>query len=371
MTTSAADQAQKITTGARYASDIPLRIIARTAGSCVLALCLLFLAGCSEGSGELKLEGATMGTTWHVTLILPADLDVGPSWLQQGIEARLEAVNASMSTYRPDSEISRFNAAPVDEWFPVSNDFYLVLSAAIAISRKSQGAYDVTVGPLVNLWGFGPGGDLAQPPDPESIAAQLERVGQDKLRLDGDGARIKKLAELYLDFSSIAKGFAVDDVASWLSGAGIDNYLVEVGGEMRVAGLSARGDAWRIGIEQPDASSTILARAIRLDNVAVATSGDYRNYFEVDGVRYSHSIDPRTGYPVAHELVSVTVVHPSSMIADGWATALVVLGATEAWKVAQAEGLAVYFIQRDGDGYQSRHTEAFATFIEGQQQQGQ
>ena len=371
MTISAANQALYGTPGARSAADYPFRIIAREAGSIMLVLCLLFAAGCSDRSRELKLAGATMGTTWHVTVILPADLDVGQSSLQQGIEARLEAVNASMSTYRPDSEIRRFNAAPVDEWVSVSRDFYRVLSAAMVIGRQSQGAYDVTVGPLVDLWGFGPGGEVAQPPKDESIAAQLDLVGQDKLRVDGDGARVKKLAELSLDFSSIAKGFAVDQVASWLDEAGIENYLVEVGGEMRVAGLSGRGDAWRVGIEQPDGGSLTVARAIQLDNAAVATSGDYRNYFEVDGVRYSHSIDPRTGYPVAHELVSVTVVHPSSMIADGWATALVVLGATEAWKVAQAEGLAVYFIQRGGNGFQSSHTEAFSAYLEGQQQQGQ
>lgn len=334
----------------------------------VLAICLLALYACSDHSREIKLAGATMGTTWHVTAIAPAGGDLDAGVLQSGIEERLEAVNASMSTYRRDSEISRFNRAPVEEWFQVSPDFYLVLSAAMAIGWESRGAYDVTVGPLVNLWGFGPDGSVSVAPDPEAIRETLERVGQDKLRVDGEGYRVRKLADLYLDFSSIAKGFAVDEVARWLAGEGIEDFLVEVGGEMRVSGLSGRGDPWRIGIERPEAGVMAVERTVRLQNVAVATSGDYRNYFEVEGRRYSHSIDPRTGYPVAHELVSVTVVHPSSMHADAWATALTVMGAEQAWAVAQAAELAVYFIQRSGDGFSSRHTDAFARYLEPEQQ---
>jgi FAD:protein FMN transferase len=330
----------------------------------LLALSALVLASCTQQPGQLQLAGATMGTTWHVTAILPPGSSLEQQYLQQGIETRLEAVNASMSTYRPDSEISRFNTAPVDEWFEVSSDFYLVLSAAMAISWQSDGAYDVTVGPLVNLWGFGPTGEAPKPPTEETITAVLERVGQDKLRVDGEGSRVKKLSELYLDFSSIAKGFAVDEVARWLSGEGVENFLVEVGGEMRVSGLSGRGDAWRVAIEQPESRSVRIAEAIRLPNAGVATSGDYRNYFEQDGIRYSHTIDPRSGKPVAHELVSVTVVHPSTMMADGWATALTVLGEEQAWEVAQAQGLAVYFILREGDGFNSRYTDAFSLYLE-------
>lgn len=362
--TSADKPPQNHPVGARSAGDCFARSIARRAGSYVLGLCFLLLAACTEQPQPLKLAGATMGTTWNVTAILPAGTTTEPGDLQQGIEERLEAVNASMSTYQANSEISRFNAASVDEWFEVSTDFYLVLSAAMAISWQSDGAYDVTVGPLVNLWGFGPAGIVLEPPAEQEITGLMERVGQDKLRVDGEGSRVKKLAELYLDFSSIAKGFAVDEVARWLSGEGVENFLVEVGGEMRVSGLSGRGDAWRVAIEQPDSGSVGIAQAIRLPNAGVATSGDYRNFFELDGVRYSHTIDPRTGYPVAHELVSVTVVHPSTMMADGWATALTVLGAERAWEVAQGQGLAVYFIMREGEGYRSRHTDAFSPYLE-------
>lgn len=329
----------------------------------LLALGLIALTACSEQQRQLKLSGPTMGTSWHVTAVVPAGLAIDDTSLLQGIESRLEAVNASMSTYRPESEISRFNDSPANEWFPVSRDFYQVLSAAMAISWQSQGAYDVTVGPLVNLWGFGPGGTV-EPPSETMIEEALESVGQDKLRVDGDGSRVKKIAELYLDFSSIAKGFAVDEVARWLTGEGIVDFLVEVGGEMRVSGVSTRGDAWRVAIERPDSATIEIAQAIRLENVAVATSGDYRNFFELDGVRYSHSIDPRTGYPVAHELVSVTVVHPSAMLADGWATALTVLGSDDAWAVAQAQGLAVYFIVREGDVFRRRFTTPFEPYLE-------
>ncbi len=330
-----------------------------------LAIALLaLLAACVESPREVKLAGATMGTTWHATVIVPRGGALDAQMLQSGIEAQLEAVNASMSTYRPDSEISRFNAAPVDAWFEVSADFYMVLSTAMAVGWQSDGAYDVTVGPLVNLWGFGPDGAVQTAPDAAQIAATLPRVGQDKLRVNGETFQVRKQAELYLDFSSIAKGFAVDQVARWLVGLGIDNFLVEVGGEMRVAGLSARGDAWRIGIEAPETGQITLARTLRLGNAAVATSGDYRNYFDVDGVRYSHTIDPRNGRPVTHELVSVTVVHPSSMLADAWATALIVLGTEQARAVAEAEGLAVYFIERDGEGFRSRYTAALEPYLE-------
>ncbi len=327
------------------------------------ALALALLAACNGRPEPVRLAGETMGTSWHVTVI-PGTGSPTPDVLQQGIGAVLEAVNLSMSTYRADSEISRFNALPVDEWFTLSPDFYAVLSTAMAIGWQSKGAYDVTVAPLVDLWGFGPAGPVSEPPSDDAVTEVLERVGQDHLRLDGDGLRLLKRSPVSLDFSSIAKGFAVDRVAQWLSGQGLENYLVEVGGEMRLAGLSGRGDPWRIAIERPDSGDRAAEEAIRVSEVGVATSGDYRNFFELDGKRYSHSIDPRRGYPVAHDLVSVTVVHPSAMVADGWATALVVSGYEDAMAVAQEQGLAVYFIRREGDAFIASHTPAFSRYLE-------
>ena len=327
------------------------------------ATLLALLAACSERPGPIRLTGESMGTSWHVTVI-PDPGSPSQDALQQGIESVLEAVNLSMSTYRQDSEISRFNAQPVDEWFAISPDFYTVLSAAMAIGWQSHGAYDVTVAPLVDLWGFGPAGPVAEPPSDDAVTAVLERVGQDHLRLDGEQQRLLKRSPVSLDFSSIAKGFGVDRVAQWLSGQGLENYLVEVGGEMRLAGLSGRGDPWRIAIEQPDSADRTAAEAIRVSDVGVATSGDYRNFFELDGKRYSHSIDPRRGYPVAHDLVSVTVVHPSAMVADGWATALIVLGYEDAMAVAREQGLAVYFIRRQGEAFTASHTPGFSHYLE-------
>ena len=235
----------------------------------------------------------------------------------------------------------------------------------MAVGWQSEGAYDVTVAPLVDLWGFGPAGQVGAPPADDRITDVLENVGQDYLRLDGEGGyRLLKTRPVSLDFSSIAKGYGVDLVARWLDARGLDRYLVEVGGEMRLAGMSGRGDPWRVAIERPESALRTAEQAISVTDVAIATSGDYRNYFEVDGQRFSHSIDPRRGYPVSHDLVSVTVLDNSAMRADAWATALVVLGQERAMAVATQQGLAVYFIQRQGDTLHSSHSPAFAPFLE-------
>lgn len=329
---------------------------------CLLAAALL--AGCQGEPDAITLSGQSMGTTWHVTLV-PVTGMPDKAILQAGIEAELERVNQSMSTYRQDSEISRFNALEPDAWFPVSADFHAVLSTAMAVGWQSEGAYDVTVGPLVDAWGFGPGGPVGSPPADDRVSDILENVGQDYLRLDAeDGHRVLKTRPVSLDFSSLAKGYAVDLVARWLSGQGLDRHLVEVGGEMRLSGMSGRGDPWRVAIERPESAIRTAEQAISLTDVAVATSGDYRNYFELDGQRFSHSIDPRRGYPVAHDLVSVTVLDPSAMRADAWATALVVLGQERAMAVATEQGLPVYFIQRRDDALHSSHSPAFAPFLE-------
>jgi thiamine biosynthesis lipoprotein len=303
-----------------------------------------------------------MGTTWHVSYIAPASAP-NIEQLQKGIQEQLEKVNRSMSTYRADSEISRFNALESNAWFESSPDFFRVLTTALDVGRKSEGAYDVTVAPLVDLWGFGPDGSIEVPPTDEQVAAVMSRIGQKNLRLDEKKLGVMKVQNLSLDFSSLAKGYAVDQVAGWLHAQGVVRFMVEVGGEMRLSGLSGRDDPWRIAIERPESSGRLVEITIALTNLAVATSGDYRNYFEANGRHYSHSIDPRTGYPVTHDLVSVTVVHPSCMIADAWATALTVLGAERAMAVAQAQGLAVYFIRRADDGFVHSHTPQFSGYL--------
>ncbi|MEZ5502612.1 MAG: FAD:protein FMN transferase [Halioglobus sp.] len=320
------------------------------------------LGGCGGAIEPVKLAGDTMGTTWHVTYIAAPD---GPAQnqLRDGIQGQLDAVNSSMSTYQPDSEISRFSALQTNTWFKVSPEFFQVLTTALDIGAKSEGAYDVTVAPLVNLWGFGPTKTQDEPPGQDTIEEVKRHLGQGNIRVDRDRLSIMKVSDLSLDFSSLAKGYAVDRVAQWLLEQGVQRFVVEVGGEMRLAGLSGRGDPWHIAIERPDASGRAVAATMEVTNVAIATSGDYRNYFEANGHHYSHIIDPRTGYPVAHDLVSVTVVNASCMVADAWATALTVLGPERAMAVAQAQGLAVYFIRKAGDEFVHSHTPAFSPYL--------
>ena len=326
-------------------------------------LASLLLYACSEQGGVSRLSGRTMGTSWSISY-LPEAQSPGSESLQRGVSDILAAINSSMSTYLPNSEISRFNTSKPGEWFPVSSGFFAVLEAALHIGEGSGGAYDVTVGPLVDRWGFGPGHRLPDVPDDKEIRALLEGVGQGKLQLDRSRPAILKPSGLSLDFSSIAKGYAVDKVSEYLRTQQIVNFLVEVGGEIRLSGRSGHGDTWRIAIEQPDGGAQGIARAIALTDVAIATSGDYRNYFELNNKRYSHSIDPTTGHPIEHDLVSVTVIHPSAMFADGWATALTVLGEARAMEVAQQQALAVYFIRREEDSFLSSHSDAFRPYLQ-------
>jgi thiamine biosynthesis lipoprotein len=318
---------------------------------------LLLLAGCGARAPESeRLQGATMGTTWSLVLVGTGQRD----GLQDELEATLEAVNASMSTYRQDAEISAINRLPPGEPIAVSAAFATVLEAALAVGEGSDGAYDVTVGPLVDLWGFGAASeDEWSLPAPGEIAAVRGAVGQSLLDWKPGQRTLSKRAPVALDFSSIAKGYAVDRLAEVLEKRGYGNYLVEIGGEMRAAGESPRGDAWRVAIERPVPGQRAAALGLELVDSAIATSGDYRNFVEYQGKRYSHTIDPRTGYPVTHDLVSVTVLHESCMMADAWATALSVAGPDEALRLAEANGLAVYLLRRQGDGLIAASSSAF------------
>ncbi len=329
---------------------------------CLFLLCAVLLVGCGDESDVSHLTGRTMGTSWNITY-QPAPGGHSEEQLSQRVSGVLKEIDSSMSTYRQSSEISRFNREQPGQWFSVSASFLDVLEAALVVGKGSSGAYDVTVGPLVNRWGFGPGHKVADIPSKEETQELLEGVGQNMLQVDRPGLRILKSSGLSLDFSSIAKGYAVDQVADFLESQQIDDFLVEVGGEIRVSGRSGRGDLWRIAIEQPDGTRGV-ARAVELTDLAVATSGDYRNYFEQDGKRYSHSIDPRTGHPIEHDLVSVTVIHASAMMADAWATALTVLGGDHAMELAQEQQMAVYFIRRVEDSFVESHSDAFASYLQ-------
>jgi thiamine biosynthesis lipoprotein len=303
-----------------------------------------------------------MGTLYTVKIVDPPR-SVDPQALRAGIDRLLRQVDTRMSTYMPDSELSRFNAARTGDWIAVSPGLVTVLKEALRVSEATGGAFDVTVGPLVNLWGFGPGGGADELPSDGALQAALARVGYRHLHLrDSPPAVSKDRPDLYVDLSAIAKGYAVDRVTEYLASQDMENYMVEVGGEVRARGHNARGTRWRIAIERPSAHGRAVQLIVALDDAGVATSGDYRNYFERDGYRYSHTIDPTTGRPITHTLASVTVIAPSTMHADALATGLMVLGPQKGYALAGRLGLAAFFILKIEDGFRERTTPAFIPY---------
>lgn len=317
----------------------------------VLAFCCI--AACGDSDHPVQAGGSVFGTSWSLTYLNAPD-HVTDADVHSAVEAAFATVNESMNHYDPNSLISLFNALSVKTPVEVDWDFAYVLSAALDLAKVTQGAYDVTVNPLSDLWGFGPAGPTQFPSD-DDIRAALESVGSEHLEWRSDIRRLSKLTSgVELDFSSLAKGYAVDLAADALDGMGVARYMLEIGGEVRVRGRSPRGDAWRIAIERPEPGVRGgVHAALSLVDTGVATSGDYRNFFEHEGIRYSHLIDPRIGYPVRHDVVSVTVVHGSAMMADAWATALTVMGSTEALAMAEARDLAIYLITQSGDSTQA------------------
>lgn len=298
-----------------------------------------------------------MGTTWSVKLASASPASTVA--VRGDIQAQLDRVVEQMSTWAPGSDISRYNAADADTWHALPAEFGDVVSHALSLARDTGGAYDPTVGPLVNLWGFGPDGERTEPPLDSAIRDMKARVGWARVTVDADGRRIHQPGGVYLDLSSIAKGFAVDQVARSLDAAKITDYLVEIGGELRARGRKPDGQPWRIAIQSPSRDQRDVAEVLELDDMSVATSGDYRIHFENEGRRYSHTIDPRSGHPVDHSLVSVTVVHRHCMHADALATALTVLGPVDGLAFARRHDLAVLFIEQRGDTFIERTTPAF------------
>jgi FAD:protein FMN transferase len=297
-----------------------------------------------------EFVGETMGTTFSVKLRLPPEFPLGSEALFDAIQGELDAVNGTMSTYQPDSDLSRFNEWDSTEPFEVSPEVADVMRHALQVSRETNGAFDITVGPLVNAYGFGPDLRVDMPTDDE-LALLYLRVGYDKLSVDPEKNVVSKSrGDVYCDLSAIAKGYGVDRVATKLEELGITDYFVEVGGEVRGRGVNFEGQPWRVGIEQPVAGERAVRKVVPLHDAAMATSGSYRNYTDVDGLRVSHTIDPRIGRPVAHNLVSVSVIHPSCEMADAYATALMVLGPEEGPAFAREKGLQALFITEADDG---------------------
>ncbi len=329
---------------------------------------LTTLSGCGKDPEIISLVGKTMGTTYHIKYIDDGSLSKNAEEVHAQIEEILKDVNAKMSTYDPNSELSRFNQSrEINTPVPISAEFGTVLQEALRLNRITEGALDVTVGPVVNLWGFGPEKRPERQPSAQQLAERQQWVGADKLKLSQESGEFtleKTVPQLYIDLSSIAKGFGVDQASDVLEQFGIRNYMVEIGGEIRAKGKNIEGKYWQIAIEKPNFDgSRSVEQVIGLQDLAMATSGNYRIYFEDQGKRFSHEIDPKTGYPIQHRLASITVLHPSSMTADGLSTGLFVLGEEEALRVAEKHNLAVYLIIKTDKGFETKMSSKFTALL--------
>lgn len=336
----------------------------------IAVVCLMLcISGCDPQSEETSvsvpssvvLRGHAMGTTWRIDIVDAVDDQAA---IQSKCESLIESLELQMSHWRTESELSRFNDWDSLEPFAISRELAEVVEEAQRIHELSDGAFDVTSGPLVNVWGFGPAGRTLGRPSPSDIESALALVGHANLSLvrrnDGASELSKLRPDVRLDLSGLAKGYAIDKLADSLDLLGIKNYLVEFGGELRARGVNASGRVWRIGLEQPNRSLTRKVRStIELDNMAVATSGNYRNFTKDPDAEISqcHIIDPRTGYPVRHRLVSVSVVAKTAMTADAWATALMVLGPNEGFERAQELELNATFLIRSGNTTTEKRTQ--------------
>lgn len=308
----------------------------------------------------VTLRGESMGTGWSVQLYATAQLRTAD--LQAGIQHRLDTVVAQMSTWDRNSTLCRFNRAS-GGWVDLPPEFFQVLDYALYLARQTGGAYDATAGRLVDLWGFGPAGRRDKAPAAAEIEAARLAPDWRTLQLDHRDRRAWQPGGMTLDLSSIAKGYGVDQVARFLEAHNIVSYLVEVGGELRGAGCKPDGAPWWVSLEAPD-GATLPQNLVALHRLAVATSGDYRQVFEQDGQRYSHTLDPRTGYPITHGLAAVTVLHAECMVADALATALTVLGLEAGLAYAGQHHIAALFLQRGPHGLEEKMSAAMAAMLD-------
>ncbi len=328
------------------------------------AFMLTLLLGCSV-SEEEKIDAVTglaMGTSYTVKWVAKDGVDHAA--IATGAKAELARIEASMSTYMDSSDLSGFNGAAVGEWHQVPQAMADLVSRSIDISRQTGGAFDVTVGPLVDLWGFGPDPVPEHIPSDLALEALRPVIGYQHLQVQHQPAALLKTADSSIDLSAIAKGYGVDAIASWLEAHGVMDYLVEVGGELRAHGRKSDGSIWRIAIETPAADARQVYQVVQVKDMAVATSGNYRNYYEQHGVRYSHTLDPSSLRPVTHNLASVTVVDASAATADALATALMVMGGKQGLAWAELHQVPAYFIMKQSEGFVAQSSTGFDTYLE-------
>lgn len=349
-----------------------LKVSLASAGRLLIPTGAVALVGCQSKAGAIDptgFSGSIMGTGYTVRLGEDAidGTAVSVNDLAQRVRVALVNVDSLMSTWRAGSEVSQFNARTNDEWVVMKPATALVMQQALLVSEQSNGAFDVTVAPLIDLWGFGAGSHTSKGKIPlrKQIAQQMAQVGYQAIERDADTGAFRKRNPLaQVDLSGIAKGFAVDRVSEVLDAAGVSSYLVEIGGELKSRGNRGEDIPWKVAIERP--SSTQQRDAIRivaLEDAAIATSGDYRHFFMNAGQRYSHSIDPRSGLPVNHGLASVTVVASDTMNADALSTALMILGPDDAMSFAQGHGLAAHFVLRSGGAMQEVYSAKFESLL--------
>ncbi|HSO79826.1 MAG TPA: FAD:protein FMN transferase [Chromatiaceae bacterium] len=330
----------------------------------IVLMSFLLLSACQQPT-ETLLTGDTQGTSWHLKMVLDGT-SANPEEIGTAVAALFSRIDERFSNWREDSELARFNRQETTEWQSLSPEVVQLTRLAREIHDKTGGCYDPTVQPLSELWGFAR--EEQRVPAPGEIQAVLAHIGMDMLEIDVAGNRLRKRdPALELSLDSIAQGYTIGAMAQLLEDRGIHNYLAEIGGEMKVKGHKANGGAWRVAVEKPKPLTREVQRILELqrqDGIAVMTSGTYRNYFEADGKTYSHIIDPRTGMPVTHQLLSTTVLHPDPTLADAWSTALLCVGETEGLRIAAAEGLRALFIHQEGEQLKETLSPAFAQYLE-------
>ena len=336
-----------------------------SAARLLVPILIMLLAGCGDARQETeptRIQGQTFGTFYQVSVADDLDSEQR-SALRGRLENELAQVDRQMSTYRDDSDLNRLNEADVGEWVTLPDPVIQLLSRARMISEATDGAFDITVGGLVNLWSFGPEARPREKPSDRVLEQRLEQVGFRQVAVDQEAGRARRLSDIYVDLSAIAKGYAVDRLDILLEDAGYEAYLVNIGGDLLAQGRKRSGEPWRIGIELPRDGEQVARHALPLLNMSLATSGDYRNYFEADGKRYSHTIDPRDGRPVQHRLASASVFHPENTMADALATAFMVMGTDQALAHAREADIAVLLIERQEGGFRTRLSPALRDIL--------
>jgi thiamine biosynthesis lipoprotein len=343
----------------------PRVVVALLVAILALPLYMMYVGWRSGDESVRNFFGPTMGTRYSVSLAGGSSGSSDLEEVQRQVAQRLSEINGRMSTYDPNSELSRFNQFDGGEWFSVSTETAEVVAAALDVAERTSGAFDPTVGPVVNLWGFGPNKKRPELPADEAIAEALSRVGYEKVVVRVEPPALKKTApELYLDLSGIAKGYASDAVSKLLGELGCENTMVEIGGEVRTRGVKSGNSPWRIGVERPGRLDGSLQSVVLLKDAGMATSGDYHNFFKIQGTRYSHTIDPATGMPVTHSLAAVSVVAPTCMEADALATALLVMGEEKGYDWCSRHDIKAMFLTREGEQIHDRATPGFQQLLD-------